>query len=118
VSKKNPAAKASEKSKAKRKRMEFSQKVCIIGLCMVGFMLLSNVALAYLGRQLLNDITVACITCFGGFATGGYYALAGTRDASLNKYGLRIPTEDSPDAERGKHFLDRPTAAGDDAPGI
>jgi hypothetical protein len=83
--------------------MEFSQKVCIIGLCMVGFMLLSNVALAYLGRQLLNDITVACITCFGGFATGGYYALAGTRDASLNKWGLRVPDDGS-----GKHYLEKP----------
>jgi hypothetical protein len=96
-----------------KKRMEFSQKVCIIGLCMVGFMLLSNVALAYLGRQLLNDITVACITCFGGFATGGYYALAGARDASLNKHGMRVPGDGS-----GKHYLAKPESGDNDLGGV
>jgi hypothetical protein len=33
---------------------------------------------------------------------------------SLNKSGLRVPDGDAPDAERGKHYLDKPG----DAPGI
>jgi hypothetical protein len=91
--------------KRKKKKMEFSQKVCIIGLAMVAFMLVSNVALAYLGRQPLNDITVACVSCFGGFATGGYYTLAGARHASLNKRGLTVS------ADGGASYVPPPESA-------
>jgi hypothetical protein len=43
----------------------------------------------------LSDLSVAIVTIYGGFATGGYFTLCGFRDSSLNKNGLRIVTDES-----------------------
>jgi len=71
--------------KNKKPKMQFSQKMCVVSLSLVAFMLVSNVVLAWFGKQLLDNITVATITMFGGFCTGGYFTLSGVRDCSKNK---------------------------------
>jgi hypothetical protein len=72
-----------------KKKMQFSQKVCVFGLLLVTLALAANFVLIWFGREPMSDVTIAIITMFGGFATGGYFALSGIRDCSKNKYGIR-----------------------------
>jgi uncharacterized membrane protein (DUF485 family) len=74
--------------KTKKPKIQFSKQICVISLVFVGFMLLANVALAWFGRQLLDNITVATIGTFGGFTTTGYFALSAVRDCSKNKHNI------------------------------
>ena len=73
----------------KNKKMQFSQKVCVFGLILVTFAWVANFLLLWFGREPMSEVTIALITMFGGFATGGYFALSGVRDCSKNKYHIQ-----------------------------
>ena len=73
----------------KKKKAQFSQKVCVFGLILVTFAWVANFLLLWFGREPMSEVTIAIITCFGGFATGGYFTLSGIRDYSKNKYGVK-----------------------------
>ena len=72
-----------------KKKMQFSQKVCIAGLILVFFAWAGNGILLWCDKMPMSDVTIAIITLFGGFATGGYFALSGVRDCSKNKHGVK-----------------------------
>ena len=67
------------------KKMQFSQKICVYGVILVTMAWFANFILLWNGREPMSDVTMTIITTFGGFATGGYFALSGVRDCSLNK---------------------------------
>ena len=67
------------------KKMQFSQKICVFGLILIVAVTAANFILLWFGREPMTDVTTIAITVFGGFATGGYFALSGVRDCSLNK---------------------------------
>jgi len=73
----------------KQRKKQFSKCICVFGLMLVFMALTGNFALLLFGRKSMSEVTVAVITCFGGFATGGYFALCAVRDCSKNKYGIR-----------------------------
>jgi len=75
--------------KKERNKMQFSQKICVFGLSLILAAWLGNGLLLWFGREAMSDVTIAIITMFGGFATGGYFALSGVRDCSKNKWGIK-----------------------------
>lgn len=74
----------------KSKKREFSKLHVIFADALVGFVFLANIGLSIFDKMPLSDLSVQIVTIYGGFATGGYFALCGFRDHSLNKHGLRI----------------------------
>lgn len=76
--------------KSKKKKREFSKIHVIFADSLVAFVFLANIILTLLDKMPLSDLSVTIVTIYGGFATGGYFALCGFRDSSLNKNGLRI----------------------------
>ena len=74
----------------KKRRMQFSQKVCVFGLFLITVMLAANFVLLWFGCEPMSDLAITVVTVFGGFATGGYFALSGARDCSLNKLKARL----------------------------
>ena len=79
----------SEKKYKKKKRMQFSQKICVFGLVLIVAVIAANFALLWFEHDPMTDIVVLAITVFGGFATGGYFALSGIRDCSKNKHRIK-----------------------------
>jgi hypothetical protein len=75
--------------RSKRKKMQFSQKICVFGLFLITSVVVANFFLIWFGREPMNDVATISITVFGGFATGGYFMLSGARDCSKNKHGVR-----------------------------
>ena len=73
-----------------KKRMQFSQKVCVFGLVLIAVTLAANFALIWSGRPHMSDLSIVIVTVFGGFATGGYFALSGARDLSRNKHADKL----------------------------
>lgn len=71
-----------------KKKLEFSKKMVIAAYAVVILCILSSVTLSFFDKEPLSDITMAVITCFGGFVTSGYFLLSGSRDNSKNKYGI------------------------------
>lgn len=71
-----------------KKKLEFSKKMVIAAYVVVILCILSSVTLSFFDKEPLSDITMAVITCFGGFVTSGYFLLSGSRDNSKNKYGI------------------------------
>ena len=72
-----------------KKRMQFSQKICVFGLILIVAVIAANFALLWFGHEPMTDVTTISISVFGGFATGGYFALSGIRDCSKNKHGIK-----------------------------
>lgn len=70
----------------KPKKMQFSKKICVYGMMLVTGTIACNVLLSLLNCATLSDVTMTVVTTFGGFATGGYFALSGVRDCSKNKH--------------------------------
>jgi hypothetical protein len=70
------------------KKMQFSQKICVFGVILVTAAWLVNFILLWFGREPMSDVTIAIVSMFGGFSTGGYFALAGVRDCSRNKHKI------------------------------
>jgi len=73
----------------KKKKLQFSQKICVFGLILIVAVVAANFILLWFGREPMTDVTTISITVFGGFATGGYFALCGVRDCSKNKHGIK-----------------------------
>jgi len=73
----------------KKKKMQFSQKICVFGLVLIVAVIAANFILLWFGREPMTDVTTISITVFGGFATGGYFALCGVRDCSKNKHKIK-----------------------------
>lgn len=71
-----------------KKKMQFSKKVVIYSMLLVVFTIIGNFILAWFGRETLSEMTIAVITSFSAFITGGYFALSGVRDCSKNKYNI------------------------------
>jgi hypothetical protein len=76
--------------KRKKRKMQFSKFVCCFGIVLVPVVYLMDFALSLLGKEPLGETTRSVITIFGGFCTGGYFALTGARDLSLNAHGLTM----------------------------
>jgi hypothetical protein len=70
-------------------KMQFSQKVCVFGLILVLLAWGANFILLWFDKPPMSDVTIAIISMFGGFATGGYFMLSGVRDCSRNKYKIK-----------------------------
>lgn len=71
-------------------KMQFSKIICIFGMVLVTATIACNVMLSLLGCATLSDVTMTVVSVFGGFATGGYFALSGVRDCSKNKHHIEI----------------------------
>ena len=86
-----------------RKKMQFSQKICVFGVILVTAAWLANFALLWFGREPMSDVTIAIISMFGGFATGGYFALSGVRDCSLNKLRAKLNESENNQINHDNH---------------
>ena len=75
--------------KKHKRKMQFSQKICVFGLTLIVAVIAANFILLWFGREPMTDVTTISITVFGGFATGGYFALCGVRDCSKNKHKIK-----------------------------
>lgn len=72
----------------KKQPIQFSKKVVIYSMALVALTILGNFILAWCGRETLSEMTIAVITSFSAFITGGYFTLSGVRDCSKNKYHI------------------------------
>lgn len=72
----------------KKNKIQFSKKVVIYSMALVPLTILGNFILAWCGRATLSEMTIAVITSFSAFITGGYFALSGARDCSKNKHHI------------------------------
>ncbi|MDR0821842.1 MAG: hypothetical protein LBN40_05220 [Oscillospiraceae bacterium] len=81
--------------RSKKKKREFSKLHVVFADSLVAVVFIANIILSLLDKMPISDLSVAIVTIYGGFATGGYFALCGFRDASLNKHGLRIVNDAS-----------------------
>jgi hypothetical protein len=76
--------------KQKQRKKQFSKRICIFGLALIVAVIAANFILLWLGREPMTDVTTIAITVFGGFATGGYFALCAVRDCSKNKHKINF----------------------------
>lgn len=67
---------------------QFSQLVVVYAMSLVAATILGNFILAWYGKETLSEMTIAVITSFSAFITGGYFALTGVRDCSKNKHHI------------------------------
>ena len=72
----------------KKNKIQFSKKVVLYSMALVPLTILGNFILAWYNRETLSEMTIAVITSFSAFITGGYFALSGVRDCSKNKYHI------------------------------
>lgn len=72
----------------KKNKVQFSKKVVVYSMLLVVFTIIGNFILAWFGKETLSEMTVAVVTSFSAFITGGYFALSGARDCSKNKYNV------------------------------
>lgn len=77
-----------EMVKKKKEKIQFSKKVVVYSMTLVPLTILGNFILAWCGRETLSEMTIAVITSFSAFITGGYFALSGARDCSKNKHHI------------------------------
>ena len=76
------------KKGSKKEKIQFSKKVVIYSMALVPLTILGNFILSWCGKETLSEMTIAVITSFSAFITGGYFALSGVRDCSKNKYNI------------------------------
>lgn len=96
------------KKKVKKKKPEMMKLIVgFVTLNAVGWIWCSYL-LAALGRvEIAQELSITALTSL--VAVVLTYALKSIGEKhSLNKHGMRIPDEDSPDADRGKHYLETP----------
>ena len=72
----------------KNNKIQFSKKVVIYSMTLVPLTILGNFILAWCEKPTLSEMTIAVITSFSAFITGGYFALSGARDCSKNKHHI------------------------------
>lgn len=77
------------KKQPKQKRIQFSQKQCLYADLLVALVLFLDFILKWNGKEGMSDVAIAVVSMFGGFATGGYFALSGARDCSKNKHHIK-----------------------------
>ena len=78
-----------------KKKTQFSKKVVVYAMCLVPLTILGNFILAWCGKETLSEMTIAVISSFSAFITGGYFALSGVRDCSKNKHHIsEVETHD------------------------
>ena len=78
-----------EMAKKKEKKIkQFSQFVVVYSMMLVASTIFGNFILSWFGRETLSEMTIAVITSFSAFITGGYFALCGVRDCSKNKHHI------------------------------
>lgn len=75
-------------AKDETKKVQFSKKVVVYSMLLVVFTIIGNFVLAWFGKETLSEMTIAVVTSFSAFITGGYFALSGARDCSKNKYNI------------------------------
>lgn len=73
----------------KQNKIQFSKKVVIYSMALVPLTILGNFLLAWFNKPTLSEMTIAVITSFSAFITGGYFTLSGVRDCSKNKHGVK-----------------------------
>lgn len=76
-------------AKKSNKIKQFSQIVVVYAMSLVTFTILGNFILAWFNKPTLSEMTIAVITSFSAFITGGYFTLSGVRDCSKNKHGVK-----------------------------
>lgn len=72
----------------KKTKIQFSKKVVAYSMLLVVFTIIGNFILAWFGKETLSEMTIAVISSFSAFITGGYFALSGVRDCSKNKHNI------------------------------
>ena len=72
----------------KQNKVQFSKKVVIYSMALVPLTILGNFILAWLNKLTLSEMTIAVISSFRAFITGGYFTLSGVRHCSKNKHGI------------------------------
>ena len=72
----------------KKNKAQFSKKVVVYSMALVPLTILGNFLLAWYGKETLSEMTIAVISSFSAFITGGYFALSGVRDCSKNKHHI------------------------------
>jgi hypothetical protein len=92
------------KKPRKKKREMMKLIVGFVTVNAIGWIWCSYL-LAALGRvEIAQELSITALTSL--VAVVLTYALKSIGEKhSLNKYGLRIPDEDSPDADKGKHYI-------------
>jgi biotin transporter BioY len=92
------------RKKPKKKRETMKVVVGFVTINAVGWIWCSYI-LAWFGRvEIAQELSITALTSL--VAVVLTYALKSLGEKhSLNKYRLRIPDPDSPDAEKGKHYL-------------
>lgn len=73
-----------------RKKLQFSQLHVVFADALVFYVYTLSAFLAYMGKEPISDVAIAVITVYGAFATGGYFALSGVRDCSINKLSAQM----------------------------
>ena len=71
-----------------KKQVQFSKKVVVYSMLLVVFTIIGNFILAWFDKETLSEMTIAVISSFSAFITGGYFALSGVRDCSKNKHHI------------------------------
>lgn len=71
-----------------KKQTQFSKKVVVYSMLLVVFTIIGNFILAWFSKETLSEMTIAVISSFSAFITGGYFALSGVRDCSKNKHHI------------------------------
>lgn len=66
-------------------KTQFSKLHVIFADILVLYVYTINAILLWFGREPASDVAIAVITVYGAFATGGYFALCGVRDCSINR---------------------------------
>ena len=72
-----------------KNKKQFSKKVVVYSMTLVPLTILGNFILAWYGKETLSEMTIAVVTSFSAFITGGYFTLSGVRDCSKNKYNIK-----------------------------
>lgn len=72
------------------KKIQFSKKVVIYSMALVPLTIIGNFMLSWFKKETLSEMTIAVITSFSAFITGGYFALSSVRDCSKNKHGITL----------------------------
>ena len=74
--------------KSGKKIKQFSQFVVVYSMTIVFLTIQENFVLSWFGKETLSEMTIAVISSFSAFITGGYFALSGVRDCSKNKHHI------------------------------
>jgi len=84
-----------QSAKSKKKRLEFSQRMTLVSAIFSMLIVIAvhsaNFMLLWNDRQPMAQETISTVTIYGGITStltlGGYFALTGVRNCSVNKHG-------------------------------